>query len=86
MPGGRGVKGMTCAEVVFLCLLLLVLIFVLVPWCHLYYTQALDFYLSALLATYQRWLVESPSKMEIRLDSSGNSMKEMIARQVRLRV
>lgn len=44
--------------------------------------QALDFYLTDLLAKYQKWLVESPSKMEIRLDNTGNMMKEMVARQV----
>lgn len=44
--------------------------------------KGLDFYLTALLAKYQRWLVESPSKMEIRLDNDGDPMKEMMARQV----
>ncbi len=44
--------------------------------------QALDFYLTGLLAKYQKWLVESPAKMEIRLDNTGSTMKEMIARQV----
>lgn len=44
--------------------------------------QALDFYLTDLLAKYQKWLVESPAKMEIRLDNTGNTMKEMVARQV----
>lgn len=44
--------------------------------------QALDFYLTGLLAKYQKWLVESPAKMEIRLDQTGNMMKEMVARQV----
>lgn len=44
--------------------------------------QALDFYLTDLLAKYQKWLVESPAKIEIRLDNTGSTMKEMIARQV----
>lgn len=44
--------------------------------------QALDFYLTDLLAKYQKWLVESPAKMEIQLDNTGNTMKEMVARQV----
>ncbi|CAM9590327.1 unnamed protein product [Scytosiphon promiscuus] len=43
--------------------------------------MALDFYLTALLARFQRWLVESPGKIEIRLDHTGNMMKEMVARQ-----
>ncbi|CBJ27444.1 myosin-like protein [Ectocarpus siliculosus] len=43
--------------------------------------MALDFYLTGLLAKYQKWLVESPAKMEIRLDQTGNMMKEMVARQ-----
>ncbi|CAM9373494.1 unnamed protein product [Pylaiella littoralis] len=42
---------------------------------------ALDFYLTDLLAKYQKWLVESPAKMEIQLDNTGNTMKEMVARQ-----
>lgn len=43
--------------------------------------MALDFYLTDLLAKYQRWLVESPSKMEIRMENAANMMKEMVARQ-----
>ena len=50
---------------------------------HRFPAKSLDFYLTALLAKYQRWLVESPAKMEIRLDNAGNMMKEMVARQVR---
>lgn len=46
------------------------------------FVQALDFYLTALLARFQKWLVESPGKIEIRLDHTGNMMKEMVARQV----
>lgn len=45
--------------------------------------QALDFYLTDLLAKYQRWLVESPSKMDFRMENAGNLVKELIARQVR---
>lgn len=53
------------------------------PSAHGPFRQALDFYLTDLLAKYQKWLVESPAKMEIRLDNAGSTMKEMVARQVR---
>ncbi|CAN0001852.1 unnamed protein product [Choristocarpus tenellus] len=42
----------------------------------------LDMYLAAILSTRQHWLVENPTKMEIRMDVGRGMMKEMMARQV----